>query len=128
MMRTGGIDGGMGGETDRIFLENEWSELLCSARQKLPDAFGKWGKLGTATRMRDSEAWISGLAIVKTLANRLTRSVSSRDRTQSLQKPSPCLISLQSSSTPIVCSIDFAHCQDYGYVIFEWSVVLISYY
>lgn len=84
-MNNGGIDGAAGGEAAWSSLRNEWPKLACSARQKLPDAFGKWGALGALTRMRDSEAWISVLAIVRMLEDRLTRCVSCRDRMKAFE-------------------------------------------
>lgn len=80
MVSNDGLDGAAGGQAVRSLQRNEWLKLSCSAGQKLADSFGKWDKLGTLIRMRDSEAWISGLGQHEDVENKPTRCVSCRDR------------------------------------------------
>ena len=93
-MSNGGLDGAAGGEAAGSLLRNEWLKLARSAGQKLSDDFGKWGRLGSPIKMRDSEAWISGLANMRMLKNRVMRCVSCCDRVKALQTHSPRLIDL----------------------------------
>lgn len=73
MVSNGGLDGAAGGQAVWVLQRNEWLKLSCSAGQKLSDGFSEWGKLGTLTRMRDSNSWKFGLANMKKLENRPTR-------------------------------------------------------
>lgn len=80
MVSNGSLDGAADCRAVYPLQRNEWTKLSCSAGQKPCDGFSRWGKLGTLTRMRDSDAWMSGLANMRKLENRPTRCVSYRDR------------------------------------------------
>ena len=92
MVSNGGLDGAADDQAVWLLQRNEWLKLPCSAGQKLSDGTSMWGKLGTLTKMRDSDAWMSGLANMRKLENRPTRYVSCRDRVGIVRTPSLCLI------------------------------------
>lgn len=61
----GVLVGAAGGEDAKSLLRDGWLKLACSAKQELSDGSREWSKLGAPTRMRDSEARISGLAMMR---------------------------------------------------------------